>query len=215
MKHLKLLYAAFFSMLLVAGSAGAQSLTERIKPVEVFGGLGVGNFTRGLGDVTGSGLAWNGRVGISPFRGGFLQNINAELAYQGLGGSASVISPSSGVISDESVNQHQLTIDGRVAVPIPVRDREIRPYGLIGLGYARIGTTNTLQSAGLDSDNTFAVPLGAGVSYDLSDVFTVDGRFTYNFLNAVDMPIVGDTAGSWSALVNLGARFGVERGRGR
>lgn len=211
--HLLVAAAALTGFAMLPNGASAQTITERITPSEVFGGIGVGNFTRGLGDVTGSGLAWNGRVGFTPFRTGFIQNINAELAYQGVNGSASVISPGTGAISDENVNQQQITVDGRVAVPVQIQNREIRPYGLIGIGYARIGTTNTLQAAGLDNDNALAIPLGAGVSYDLNDTFTVDGRFTYNFLGGVDLPVVGDTAGSWSALVNLGARFGIERGR--
>lgn len=211
----KLLVVAALAGFAVPGVVQAQSVTERLTPVEVFGGIGVGNYTRGLGDVTGSGLAWNGRVGFTPFRDGFLRNINAELAYQGLNGSASVISPGTGAISDENVTQNQITVDGRIGVPVAIQNRELRPYGLIGIGWARLGTTNTLQAAGLDSDNALAIPLGAGVSYDLNDTFTVDGRFTYNFLGDVDMPVVGDTAGSWSALVNLGARFGIERDRGR
>lgn len=181
----------------------AERWTDRLGPVEVNAGLGLGDFAQDLGRITDLGLAWNARVGVQPWR--FL---GGEIAYQGLNGDASFVQPQAGLISEEGLTQHQFTADAKVQYPVMLQERELRPYALVGLGVSRINTTDALAASGLDDDTTLAIPVGAGVAYDLNQTFVLDGRFTYNILSGVDMPLVNDNADSWTALVNVGARFG-------
>lgn len=191
----------------IAFSATAQAQEiggfEVQKRADVFAGIGFGNFAQRMGDVTNTGLGWSVRVGAQPLRA-----IGAEVNYQGINAGISSIISNQGVITDRTVNQQQITLNGKVGWPIMVADRELRPYGLVGIGYSHIGADDTLKTVGFRDDSNFAVPLGVGVQYSVTDVLQVDARYTYNFLSGVDQPVVQDSANSWTALVNVGAQFG-------
>lgn len=191
--------------LLMSSTALAQEIAgvELQRRADIFGGVGFGNFAQDLGDVTNTGIGWGIRVGVQP-----LHYAGAELAYQGINAGVDTIVQGAGVLTDRSLRQQQITANAKVGVPVMVSDRELRPYGLIGLGYSRISADNALTAVGFEDDNQFAVPLGVGVTYSVTDVIQVDGRFTYNFLSGEDQAIVNDQADSWTALVNVGAQFG-------
>jgi opacity protein-like surface antigen len=204
----KLTWGVCAAVLLAGAPAFAQSWVPR--EVDVVGGLGFGAFSQGLGDVTGTGFGWNARVGAE-----FLPVLGGEIMYQGLNGDVNTIINAGGqggagrVLDNQGIRQHQFTANARVGAPLEIRGQSLKPYGLVGLGYSRLNSNDTLAAVGLPSDNQFAIPLGVGASYGLTDNLMIDGRFTYNILTGVDLPIADDSADSWTALVNVGTRFGL------
>jgi len=198
-------FASALAVVLAAG--GAEAITAPV-PQEgmIDAGIGGGAFTRDLGDITGGGLSWDARAGVNfnPFLGG-------EVQYQGLRGDVDTIAQAGGgiVLRGENITQHQVTADTVVGVPFLLRnDHTLKPYGTLGIGYSRINTNARLAGVGLDSDNQVAIPLGFGATYELMPGIVVDGRFTYNFLGDVELPLAADNASSWNALVSIGARIG-------
>lgn len=202
----KLMGSLCATVLLVGAPVMAQERDWMPSSADVFAGAGVGNFSQDLGDVTSAGIGWSARAGaqLHPMFGG-------EIAYQGLNGGVNTLvgGANNPVIANENINQHLFSANARVGMPIEVRGTTLRPYGLVGVGYSRLNSTDALATVGLPSDNQFAVPLGVGASYALTNNLLLDGRFTYNVLSGVDIPLANDDADSWTALVNLGASFGL------
>lgn len=204
MRTIKTLAVAVMSMA-VSSIAVAQEIggVELQKKADVFAGVGFGNFAQQMGDVTGTGIGWALRVGVQPLR-----YAGAEIAYQGINAGVDTIIQGQGVFTDQNINQQQVTLNAKVGWPFMVADRELRPYGLLGIGYSHIGVDSGLSAVGFANDSNLSVPLGVGVQYSVNEIFQVDARYNYNFLSGVNQPIVNDSANSWSALINVGAQFG-------
>lgn len=196
---------AVAAMLIAAPALAEERMMDRgDRGIEIYGGAGVGNFSQDLGDVTDAGLAWGARVGFHPYRA-----IGGELAYQGANGNVNTIVTPGAVLQNQDIQEHTITANAKLGWPVRMGERELIPYGLIGLGYTRLNSEDALEAVGLGDDNAFTVPLGAGVGLDLTERFSVDGRFVYNFLSSVDnLPLVNDKADSWTATLNIGTVFG-------
>lgn len=204
MRTIRTLAVAVMSVA-ISSTAFAQEIggVEIQKRADVFAGVGFGNFAQRMGDVTGTGIGWGLRVGVQPLR-----YAGAEVAYQGINAGVDTIIQGQGIFTDQNINQQQVTLNAKVGWPFMVADRELRPYGLVGIGYSHIGADNALTAVGFSNDSNLSVPLGLGVQYSVNEVFQIDARYNYNFLSGVNQPVVQDSADSWSALINVGAQFG-------
>lgn len=185
-----------------AQESGDMTWKERMtREMSVFAGIGVGDYSQDLGDVAGAGFAWNLRAGIKPFR-----YFGAELNYLGINGGVNDFVSGGQIIDDAGLVQNQITFDLTAGYPVDVAGRELEPYVLAGIGYARLGADEDARAI-VSDDNALAVPLGVGIGYDITETFVVDGRFTYNILGGVNMP-QADGGDSWMLGLNLGAKFG-------
>lgn len=193
--------------MLVSVSGAALTTNDWFRDNEVNVGIGFGNFTSDLGNLTGTGVSWIGRAGInpSPYWGG-------ELNYQGIQTNVGTIVPRTGpAVSGESILSNELTVDGKAGYPfaIPGTNQTLKPYGLVGLGWAGQSTTAALTAVGLQASNAFAVPMGLGVEYRFTDMFSADSRFTYNILTG-SRSTIAPSGNSWDFGISLGAHFGVQ-----
>jgi hypothetical protein len=189
--------------ILLAGPAFAEGIQDHIDSAEIFGGLGIGNYTKDLGSFTSSGLSWNIRAGVDAYR-----YFGAELDYQGISGGVNTLpAPGGGLLSGTNLTQAEVTVNAKAGYPILVGDKILRPYVLAGLGYAHLSFDQSLNQVGLQSDGALAIPLGFGATYKLTDLFAVDGRFTYNVLTGTKTQLA-PSGDSWTLGVNIGAKFG-------
>ena len=203
---MKAFITALAATALVAVPAFAQEGMQMQLPFtpEIFAGVGGGNYTGDLGSITNSGVAWDARVGINPW-----PFFAAELNYQGLNnGVGSVIQSNGTVVTGQTLLKTEVTIDGRLGYPFHIGGQELKPYGFLGFGYAYVGSNNFLSSVGLGSSSAFAVPLGVGVGYQITNIFAADGRFTFNGLTGIRSAIA-PTGSDWNFLFSVGARFGT------
>jgi opacity protein-like surface antigen len=198
------LLAASALLLAAPMAASAQDMPRGIESGEGVLGIGVGNYNKDLGDVTNSGFAWGARLGVNAFR-----YFGAEANFQHLSGGIATIVPQGGVpiTSPGNYSQSSITGDLLAGYPIMVKEHELRPYALAGLGYANLSTTQLANSLGLEDNNGLAIPLGVGTKYMITDVLMADARFTYNILTGNKGPLAAN-GDSWILGINLGARFG-------
>lgn len=200
---MKAMLTALAATALFATQAQAMEASDLVKDPDVFVGIGFGNFTGDLGSLTNSGITWDGRIGVnpSPFWG-------AELNYQGLHSSVgTVITQGGNLVGGQSIVQQEISVDAKAGIPFLVADHQLKPYALVGVGYAHVGANNVLHSVGIESSDAFAMPFGAGVSYALNDTFNVDGRFTYNLMTG-SRGTLTPSGDAWNAGINVGAHFG-------
>src|SRR5262245_53172589 len=84
---------------------------------------------------------------------------------------------------------------GRNILVSPVVVASLRPYGFVGAGWTRFyvdasGGRNPLALA--DSDDAFALPVGAGVTAPLGHRLAVDTRLTYRSMWHDDLLVADD-----------------------
>jgi hypothetical protein len=190
--------------MLFATSAFAFEPKDLLSDMSVSAGVGLGNFTGDLGSLTSPGVAWNGRVAVNPwpFFGG-------ELQYQGVNaGVGAVITPGQTPLLGQSMVQQEISVDAKGSYPILIGDRYLKPYGFLGIGGAWVSSNTFLSAVGLQGSGAFAVPFGVGASYDITDTFLLDGRFTYNVMTGTRTTLA-PSGDAWNAVIDLGARFTI------
>ena len=201
MRRMLLAGLALVPALLLSNTAMAATRRPR---VEFTAGAGFGSFTGDLGNVTDSGFAWGGRLGIQ-----FMPVFGLEIGYQGLNSSFSDVVLPNGVFSgDFSILQQAISLNARAGVPIPISDTQIYLYGLAGAGYSNIWMSQGGFLVGTSSDSAFLVPLGGGPSFIFPGGLLLDGRYTYNLLSGDRSPVV-KTGNSWTVLFSVGGRFAM------
>lgn len=198
------------AIMLASSAAMAQGESEwksnmmgQLERSYVFAGIGVGNYSQDLGDFTDAGLAWQARAGVQPW-----SFLGAEIQYQGLNSDTASIVQNGVLQNNGTLTQTQFTANVTAGVPVTLGNQEFIPYALLGAGYARLSASREAKAVGLDDDNTFALPIAIGASYDITDRFVLDGRATYNVLFGVDQPIANNDGDAWNIMVNIGGRFG-------
>lgn len=173
-----------------ASTAGAQA------GLEVQAGGGLADYNRGLAADTGVGPAWTAGLSINPF-----PVLGVELTYLG----SRVEYGDAGAIRQNG---------GNAAVRLNLSPGLVTPFVFGGLGLSRISSDAAVPLA----DNTVLdVPAGAGIQLNLTDRFSVSGRFRYNFIFDDDFervreePSLADperqSFDRWTATVNLGAKL--------
>jgi opacity protein-like surface antigen len=163
----------------------------------VIGGASFGDFSNSPANVSvGAGWALRGELVL-------LRYFGIEASYQGMINTVNPINNGT-VFAPPGTNLllSELAGDFVPGFPIMIGDHELRPYGLVGVGYGHVGTNNaTFGLLAANGINAVAVPVGAGVSYQVAKGVVVDTRFTYNFL-------VDSLGYNWNLGFNLGAAFG-------
>lgn len=192
------------SMCLVATPVDARELADPRRPVSVNAGIGLGDFASDLGTQTESGVAWSVRVGWTPF-----PILGGELAFLSVNGSLSTrVSGPGTPVTRQTVGLQQVTAAARVHWPVAVGvDSSLEPYAHAGVGYGRLASNDPSSVQGIPTEHSVAIPLGAGIAWNINQALTLDGRFTYSLLPNAEIPLIGD-AGAWSAVVSVGARLG-------
>lgn len=197
--------AALAVTLLVGASGAALTPSQWFQDNEVDVGVGFGNFTSALGNVTGTGLAWDGRAGINPS-----PYLGAELNYQGFQSNVGTLPKLGAVVTGQAILSNEVTVDAVAGYPIaiPGTNHTLKPYGLVGLGWAGTATTAALTAVGIEDTNAFAVPMGVGAEYRFTDVLSLDSRFVYNILTGSRSTLV-PSGNCWDFGVSVGAHFGA------
>jgi opacity protein-like surface antigen len=162
----------------------------------IVGGAGFGDFSTTRADIS-IGTGWEARAGVV-----LVRYAGLEANYQGLSNSVNSASTGAFMPTGSHVLLTELTADVVPGIPIMLGDHELRPYTLVGVGYGNVSNA-TITSIGTASISTVAVPLGAGLSFQVTKGFMVDTRFTYNFLS-------DPAASNWNLGFNLGATFGPQ-----
>lgn len=185
-------------------SANARDIADPRRPVSVGGGIGIGNFTSDLGAETDVGVAWGVRLGWTPFT-----KLGGEVSVLSVNGSiASRIAGSGTPVDRQNLRLLQFAASARAFWPYGVgASSTLEPYAHAGVGYGRLSSSDPTAAQGIPTQNTVAIPLGAGLSWHITEALTVDGRFTWSLLPNVDVPLIGDS-GAWSVMVSVGARMG-------
>jgi hypothetical protein len=200
MRRLPLIGWGFVTALMLTQRASA---TPRTPGFEFVAGAGVGEFTGDLGHFTDLGFAWGGRLGVQ-----FVPAVGVELGYEGINSTFSgVILPNGIPSGDFTVLQQAFSLNGRAGVPLRISDSQLYIYGLTGAGYSNIFMSQGGFLVGTSTDSAFLLPVGGGASFIFPGGFMIDGRYTYNVLSGDRSPVI-KTGNSWTAALNLGARFG-------
>jgi hypothetical protein len=169
---------------------------------EFYAGLGGGSYNQDLGRVTDGGFAWSARFGAD-----LLRYVGVELYYQGLSTSVNTLFTAGGVaVSGFTLVQSVVSADAKINYPILTKSGQVKPYVLAGVGWSHIFADQPLSAVGVTTDDAFAAPFGAGVTFTFFNNLALDGRFTYNLLTGERSRTVrsGD---SWTAIISVGARF--------
>jgi opacity protein-like surface antigen len=185
----KLLWIAG-ALLLSSTPAFAAETQQILSQVNVVGGAGFGSFTSSLGSNSAVGVGWDVRGGVVLSR-----YFGLEASYQGLSSSVH------NVPIGNQFTSNSISADFVPGMPLVLADHELRPYALVGIGYAHVnGTNSTTGIVSAQGVDAATIPLGAGVSYQLAEGFMVDSRFTYNFMSTSQVA-------NWGIGFNLGATF--------
>jgi opacity protein-like surface antigen len=164
----------------------------------VFAGGGFGDFSTGQANVS-VGAGWEARIGVV-----LLRYLGFEASYQGMSSDVTSVKSGAFVPAGTQVLLTEVSADFVPGIPIPIGRTELRPYGVVGVGYGGVSSNlPTLSLLGTRQINAVAVPVGVGLSYRLTKVFMLDTRFTYSFLS--EQP-----GNNWTLGFNLGAAFGPE-----
>jgi hypothetical protein len=153
---------------------------------------------RGLTDIGGS---YEARVAIGARR----SLLGIEMAYVGTANDIGALG------LDEDAFLISNSAEG--ALRLNLGTFAIQPFVFAGLSYIRYEIVNDSfnTSSIADDDNTWAVPLGAGIStYVGKSGFMLDGRFTYRPVFDEDMVTIGNDEGdldNWAASLRLGYHF--------
>jgi opacity protein-like surface antigen len=92
------------------------------------------------------------------------------------------------------------------------RDAGVQPYALAGVAWKNYQLSGDLETADVaDGDNTFEVPVGAGLAFYFAERMMLDARFAYRFAfeDELIQPVGEDEAGldNWDVTARLGAEF--------
>jgi opacity protein-like surface antigen len=181
----------------LATPALAQEGQQEVGPsVQVVAGAGFGGLTSNLGYNSDIGASWAVRGGVD-----FGHFFGGELNYQGASSSASTVVTPGGALSGSHMTVGLFSADAKAGIPLIVANRVLQPYGIIGIGYGHIGVDSSLGTIGLTSQDAAVFPFGVGLTYNITRMFLIDARYTYNVLTE-------SSGNTWNMGFNLGARFG-------
>ena len=141
--------------------------------VEVGGGYASFG-AKGLRDITQNGGEWDARAII-----GTHTVLGAELAYVGTANELNGRMP--GINSNAWIASNAFEGNLRLATPA-LRMLPVQVFGFAGAGYNRfsLNNVNGINTSPLrGSDNTFVLPAGGGLQFNIGEHVAVDGRFTY------------------------------------
>lgn len=152
------------ALLLVAGTAGAQEVSQR--PVKIGGALGATLPLGDFGDVADVGYHFGGLVDWT--RPGLAFGLRGEITYHRNG------------MSDIDEDISILGFVANVTFPLGQPEATARPYLIGGLGFYR--TTVHFETIGGDTEDTsdtdFGFNLGGGFTFNLTGFETfVEARF--------------------------------------
>jgi opacity protein-like surface antigen len=200
--------AAVAACLAMGGIARAEGIGARIDSIQA--GAGVSDFAgEAASSLTKLGAEWDLRLGLrtsAPF--------GVEIGYVGTTHPVNnVMAPLTGG-GDITSNG----IEGLARFNFTLHSRW-EPFAFAGVGidhWSLSGATNPNPEAIKGSDNSLAIPFGAGVNYPLAQHWDLDGRFTYRAqlldemlrTNAVGQPNAGaESLANWTATARLGYLF--------
>ena len=143
---------------------------------------GAGGLSRGMGDATWPGVAWQARIGVQLFP--FLA-FDGSYSGQFNPGYAPRSGPSVGLVND--------TLSANVRLIAPLG--RIMPYAFVGIGpsWSSVAHWNGAQTTPFRNNVSFAIPVGLGLSTQLSRHWLVNVEASYQ-------PNVGGTFATEPAL---------------
>jgi opacity protein-like surface antigen len=145
------------------------------KQFAISAGGGYASFgAKGLRDITQNGGEWDVRAIL-----GTHTVLGAELAYVGTANELNGRMP--GINSNAWIASNAFEGNLRLATPA-LRILPVQLFGFAGAGYNRfsLNNVNGFNASPLrGSDNTFVLPAGGGLQFNIGEHVAVDGRFTY------------------------------------
>lgn len=187
---------ALLATVTVAAIAGWTTSAQAQAGLGLEVGGGVVDYTRGLNSGTDAGPAWNAQINIMP-----TSIIGVELAY--LGSHVNY----DGSAGSGSIDQN----GGTAALRVNVLPGRVKPFLFGGLGASRLSADPGVP---VESDTLLDVPAGAGLQVNVTDKFTLTGRFRYNFQFDTDFGEAVTDPGDadvdrrafdrWAATLNIG-----------
>jgi opacity protein-like surface antigen len=165
--------------------------------VGLFADTGVSSYTNQLATVTQPGVAYGGRLDISPLR-----NLGFEIGYDG-----SLNDLKTSVSSNGALYGNAATGDLRINFVPSGYDLpgNLKPFVFGGVGYQNVTPSNF--TPGFSNANLLAVPVGGGVEADIAGSFLIGARFTWTFLFNETGPLAGKATDIWGAVADVGVRF--------
>jgi len=179
---------------LPAGVRADNMLTPDYGMGVMVGGGVIGFVDDEARDAAGAGGTWEARLAYQP-----RETFSVEAAYLGSLQDLDALGTDG--------NSRLLATAVEANLRVSFFSGNVRPYALLGAGWARYSLLDTPSTAALvDQDDLLIVPLGAGVAYWLGDV-VLDARGTYRATAGADLfsPQGEDiTLDSWNVTLRVG-----------